>query len=274
MINSRDSEPWSYGEEVEQISRNYIRLRYMLLPYLYSAFHEAARQGTPVQRSLALEYSFTDKVYDLQYQHQYFFGPAILVAPVESHQRFAKVYFPEGAWYSIHGPGRYEGESEVIVESPVHKLPVFIRAGAVIPMQPPRQNTREKPEELMLHIYFGEEPYLFDFYEDDGTTFDYQEGYYLRRRISHHPNRKSLTLEKAEGNFVTPLRQVTLVFHGFPAMDSITVGGGPVAVSRMSHSFFEAYEKFDPIEDAMQVETEEVQCAKAPYTTDEITITW
>jgi alpha-glucosidase len=274
MINSRDSEPWSYGEEVEEISRNYIRLRYMLLPYLYSAFHEAAQDGTPVQRSLALDYSFTDKVYESAYQHQYFFGPAILVAPVESHQRFAKVYFPEGVWYSIHGSGRYEGESEAIVESPMHKLPVFIRAGAVIPMQPPVQSTREKVEELILHVYFGEEPYFFDFYEDDGSTFDYQEGYYLRRRISHHPGRRSLTLEKAEGNYTSSFRQMTFVFHGFPAMDSLKVGGNTVAVSRKLHTFFEPYEKFDPIEEAMRIDQEEVQYARALYVTDDVTVSW
>ncbi len=151
MINSKDSEPWSFGEEVEGISRNYIRFRYQLFPYLYSVFFEASKTGMPVQRSLSLDYTHDARVYDGQFQHQYLFGPFILVAPVESTKEFVKVFFPEGEWYYLFDDKKYSGNQEVILESPIHKLPVFIKGGAIIPMQRPVQHTKEKVDELILH---------------------------------------------------------------------------------------------------------------------------
>jgi alpha-glucosidase len=136
MINSRDSEPWAYGEEVEQISRNYIKFRYRLLPYIYSLFYEASETGMPVQRSLAIDYTHDPKIYDGLYHNQYLFGPSILVAPVESTKEYVKVYFPEGDWYSLYDGKRFPGNNEVILECPVHRLPVFVKGGALIPMKP------------------------------------------------------------------------------------------------------------------------------------------
>src|SRR5690606_7296239 len=142
MINSRDSEPWSYGEEVEQIARNYIRFRYQLLPYLYSAFYDAASNGMPVLRTLATQYSQDVRDYDPGFQHQYLFGPSIMVVPVESTKDFVRVFLPPGnAWYSLYDGARYFGQSETIVDSPLHRLPVFIKAGAIIPMQPAAEHT-------------------------------------------------------------------------------------------------------------------------------------
>src|SRR5690349_7710251 len=157
MINSRDSEPWSYGEEVEQISRNYIRFRYQLLPYLYSLFYEAATNGMPVQRSLAIDYTHDSRVYEHQFQHQYLFGPSLLVVPVESTKDFVRVYFPEGnSWYSLYNGEKYRGHTEVILDCPLHRLPLFVKSGAIIPMQPVVSHTGEKCELLIIHLYAGE----------------------------------------------------------------------------------------------------------------------
>ena len=145
MINSRDTEPWSYGEEVEQISRNYIKFRYQLLPYLYSLFREANISGMPVQRSLAIDYPHDSKVFEHQFQHEYLFGPYILVAPVESTKEFVKVYFPDAdGWYSLYNGRKFNPNSETIVECPLHKLPLFVKAGAIIPMQIPLSYTGQE----------------------------------------------------------------------------------------------------------------------------------
>src|SRR5687768_3797255 len=137
MINSRDSEPWSYGEEVEQISRNYIKFRYQLLPYLYSTFYEASNNGMPIQRTLAIDYTHDARIFEHQFQHQYLFGPSIMVIPVESNKEFVRVYFPKGnTWYSLYNGDKYNGNSDTILECPLHKLPVFVKSGAIIPMQP------------------------------------------------------------------------------------------------------------------------------------------
>jgi alpha-glucosidase len=170
MINTRDSEPWSYGEEVEIISRNYIRFRYQLLPYLYSIFREASVTGMPVQRSLAIDYTHQEEVYNGTFEHQYLFGPSFLIAPAESSKEIIKVFFPEGSWYSLNNGTAYAGNTVAAVDAPIHRLPVFVKAGSVIPFQNPVQHTGEKSETIHLHVYNGNISSSFEWYLDDGPV--------------------------------------------------------------------------------------------------------
>ncbi|MFN8690688.1 MAG: glycoside hydrolase family 31 protein, partial [Cyclobacteriaceae bacterium] len=136
MINSRDSEPWSYGERVEEISRNYMKLRYRLLPYIYSLFYEASQNGMPLNRSLAFDYPFDQKIYDGKYQNQYFFGPALLVIPAESNKDLVKTYLPEGNWFDFYTDKPFSGSQEMVAEAPIDVLPVFVRGSSILPMRP------------------------------------------------------------------------------------------------------------------------------------------
>jgi alpha-glucosidase len=104
-------------------------------------FHDAATTGMPIQRSLAVVYTHNPKVYEGTYHNQYLFGPAFLVVPVESDKEFVKVYLPEGTWYYLYNGQSYPGNMEIIVECPLRRLPVFVRSGAIIPMQPEVRNT-------------------------------------------------------------------------------------------------------------------------------------
>ncbi|HEV8512994.1 MAG TPA: TIM-barrel domain-containing protein, partial [Cyclobacteriaceae bacterium] len=155
MINTRDSEPWSYGEEVENICRNYIKFRYQLMPYIYSLFYDASKTGMPIQRSLAIVHPHEPQVYNGQFQHQYLFGPSILVAPVESNKELTKAFLPEGEWYYLYTGKIYSGNQEIMLECPIHLLPVFIKGGSVLPMQRAVSSTSEKTDELILHVYEG-----------------------------------------------------------------------------------------------------------------------
>ena len=100
-VNSKDQEPWAFGEDMEALSRTLIEQRYQLLPYIYSSFYESTLTGMPVSRSLAIGYTFDSKIYDWDYQNQYLFGKFILVAPLTSDQKFAKVYLPKGNWFRM-----------------------------------------------------------------------------------------------------------------------------------------------------------------------------
>lgn len=276
MINSRDSEPWSYGEEVEQISRNYIKFRYKLLPYLYSLFYEASENGMPVQRSLAIDYAHDARVYDGHYQHQYLFGPFILVAPVESHKEFLKVLLPEGdVWYSVYNGHRYVANQELIAESPLHRLPIYIKGGAIIPMQPVRQHTGEPNDQLNLHVYAGLTNSSFEFYEDDGSSFDYQKNSFAKRWIEYRPVEKTLTLKSTEGSFNSVYRKVKLVLHGFDtSLKSISVNGKNSVLIPEINSFFAGLEKYDPIKDPEPAPEENVLVAEFEYQSKEIDIHW
>lgn len=274
MVNSLDAEPWSFGEEVENISRNFIRLRYQLMPYLYSVFHEATQTGMPVQRTLAITHTHDARVYQSAYQNQYFFGPFILVAPVVSHQAFAKVFLPEGEWYTLYDGTRTAGNAEIIVESPLHRLPVFIAAGAVVPMQPPAMHTREKIHELHIHVYAGGEQTTFDYYEDDGSTFRYETGEYHRRRMTHLGREKTLLINAATGNYSTPIKTLKLVLHGEPSVRKFTINGSPVDAQDRKSSFFVPLERYDPINEPDSMGEENVVEAIFPYSSEAIKITW
>lgn len=273
MINSRDSEPWSYGEEVEQIARNYIKFRYQLMPYLYSLFYESSLTGIPVQRSLALDYTFSPKVYDHQFHHQYLLGPFILVAPVESTKDLVRIYLPAGEWYYLFTGVKYSGDQEIIMDCPIHKLPVFIKSGALLPMQRSLPNTTEKTTQLILHIYPGLDKTGFTHYEDDGDSFDYQQGKYLKREVRYLASENKLVLEKAEGSFSTGYKNLKLVFHHFDK-DTISVNGDPRQLARHMHSFFTPMEKYDPINDPESMGEEEVKITEVAYATDRMEISW
>ena len=274
MINSRDSEPWSYGEEVEQISRNYIRFRYQLMPYIYSLFYDAATTGMPIQRSLAVAWPHNHKVYEGTFHNQYLFGPSLLVAPVESEKEFVKVYLPEGNWYSLYNGQPYAGNIEIIVECPLRRLPVFVKGGSIIPMQPAGHNTQVTQELLDVHIYTGADA-SFTYYDDDGATFGYQQSVYAKRDITYHANQRTVSIASVSGTFKSPLKQIRIVLHGLGSkVEEVTLNGKPTRVQAEMNSFFRALEKFDPFYDPEPAPAEPVLTLTIPYTADAVNISW
>lgn len=221
--DTRSSEPWTYGETVETIARNYIQLRYNLLPYLYSIFFEAHQSGMPVARSLAIDYPHDQNIYETAYQNEYLFGPAILVAPEKSSQKLTKVYLPEGDWYDFYSDKRMHGNKVVAAESPIDQLPLYIKAGSIIPLQSPVQSTFEPPRNtLYLNIYKGDTKNRFFYYEDDGESLNYRSGAYYKRCIEYDPFQNRVVLDEVEGNFPSHFSEIKLLLHGFDnAMVSI-----------------------------------------------------
>jgi alpha-glucosidase len=273
MINTRDSEPWSYGEEVESISRNYIKFRYQLLPYIYSLFYDASVTGMPVQRSLAINYSHDPRVYNGLYHNQYLFGPNILVAPVESNKELLKVFFPPGEWYDLYSEKIWQGNQESVVESPIHKLPVFVKGGSVLPMQPAASHTGIKQEELILHIYCGRDSSDFLLYSDDGETFDYQLGKCSKRLIQMRGSENKVILSASEGNYIPPFKKIKIVLHGTKA-NVLNVNGNPLSLVSHVHSYFSPLEKYDPINEPDSMGEEDVKVTAIEYINDKIEISW
>ncbi len=273
MINTRDSEPWSYGEEVEGICRNYIKFRYQLLPYIYSLFYEASKTGMPVQRSLAIDYTHDARVYNGLYHNQYLFGPSILLAPVESNKELVKVFLPDGDWFDLYSGIVFGGNQEIIVESPIHKLPVFIKAGSVLPMQKATPHTGIKQEEWILHIYCGKESSDFLYYTDDGQTFDYQKGKSMKRLIQYHAHENKVVVTAEEGDYQTDFKTIKVVLHGSQA-DEISFNGNSQKLTHQMHSFFAPLEKYDPINDPDSVGEECVKASTTTYSSSQIEIIW
>jgi alpha-glucosidase len=212
--STRDHEPWAFGEHLESVNKRAIELRYKMLPYLYSVFYESSMTGMPIARSLAIDYTFDNRIYQPVFQNQYLFGPAFLVAPTLSEQQFAKVYLPGGEWFHLWSDKAYQGNQEVLVEAPLDKLPVFVKAGSIIPMQAQVQYTNEIPSDtLKLHVYQGDLPTAFEYYEDDGKSFDYTENSFYKREITYDPKTGTLRLAKVKGSFKSKFQNIEVLYH-------------------------------------------------------------
>ncbi len=226
-------EPWIYGKESEKINRELINQRYRLLPYIYSTAYVATQTGMPVSRTLAINYSFDDQVYKSEFENEYLFGDNILVAPVMSTQQFAKVYLPAGSWYHISTDEYSGGGQEIVVATPLTDLPVFVRGGAIIPMQSVVQNTTVKPDEtLQLHVYYAKEGSSFTYYEDDGVSYAFEKGSFYRRILTFDPAKKQIGFAAKEGSSNSKFNKVKLILHGFPAISALKLMGSSAVVTR------------------------------------------
>jgi len=142
-------EPWEFGERALDLFREYARLRYRLLPYLYTYAEVAARTGLPAVRPLVLEYTDDPRTHDLD--DQYLLGRDLLVAPVFAGDTVRDVYLPEGEWRDHWTGERYDGGRTVAVEAPLERTPMFVRAGSVVPQREPTQSVQAgTPAELTL----------------------------------------------------------------------------------------------------------------------------
>ncbi len=248
MINSKSAEPWAFGETVEAIARNYIKLRYRLMPYLYSLFYEASVSGLPVARSLAFDYASDDTIFEPAFQQQYLYGPSILVCPVASTEKICLVYLPEGDWYDLFTDRKYAGKQVAAVNCPPEKLPLFVRAGSCLPMQAAVASLQDKPEPVMdLHIYHGKTPETFDYYEDDGHSYAYENGQFCQRSFRYDPDLQQMVIGACSGSYPSHFTAIRVILHGFPAMKTIRVNGTSVGVETGSFRFTEALPEVDPL---------------------------
>lgn len=226
------SEPWSYGADVENISMNYISLRYKLLPYIYSAFYEAHKTGNPVSRTLVIDNTYDEKCWYYAYQNQYMFGPSLLVAPIESTKEITKVYLPEGNWYDFFTGQPYQGNQEITVDCQTDKLPVFAKGGSIVPMQKAIQSTSENPgDTLFVHVYFGNNPSEYMYYEDDGLSYEYENGKFLERKMSFLPDSKQFLIAPDANKDAYPgkFKNIVLILHGFePVAKGLKIGNKPI----------------------------------------------
>ncbi|HEY8929926.1 MAG TPA: glycoside hydrolase family 31 protein [Mucilaginibacter sp.] len=221
-------EPWRWGKMNEAVIRKDIELRYRLLPYIYSGFYQCSQTGLPLSRTLAIDHPHDELVYDRRFHNQFYFNNDILVAPAESLQRKIEVYLPPGDWYRFSTGKKITGGRIIKADAPLTDLPVFIRAGAIIPMQNVIQNTNEKGDGiLVINIWQGKTATAFYYYEDDGLTYDYQQGVFHKRTIIFDPKRRTITLSKAEGTFQSKYEHIQLKLHGFDNIRSVTVNGQP-----------------------------------------------
>jgi len=225
--DTKHREPWLWGKENEDIIRKDIEERYKLLPYIYSGFYQSHLTGLPISRTLAINYTQDDSVYSEHFQNQFLFGDALLVSPVESTKLTEDVYLPKGEWYRLSTGEKFEGGKIINAAAPLTDLPVFVKGSAIIPMQSVVQSTKEKGDGILkINIWNGTKANSFVYYEDDGTSYDYQQGAFYKRIISFDPGKNEISISAVEGSFVSKYTQIELVLHGFDGgVKTIKVNG-------------------------------------------------
>jgi alpha-D-xyloside xylohydrolase len=188
------NEVWSYGKEAEPILEKYLRLRYQLIPYIYSLGYKTWQTGAPFLRALPLDFPDDPKVADLR--DEYMFGPAFLVAPVtEQGATSREVYLPAGAdWYNYWTRERVKGGQTITVSAPIDTLPLFVRAGSILPLGSAIENTHQAQTIAKVLVYSGADA-NFTLFSDDGTTYSYEKGAGSVTRLHWDEARQKLTRE-------------------------------------------------------------------------------
>jgi alpha-glucosidase len=212
---SINKEPWEYGDEYEKINKKFIELRYQLLPFLYTEFYKASVSGIPIMRPLMLE--FPDDKTTYRIDTQFMIGENILISPVlEAGSKTRFMYLPSGEWYDFWTREKIVGGKWIDAKAPLDVIPVFVRAGAVVPMQQVVQYTDQAPADPLTFEIFPSTEAKGICYEDDGISFDYQKGKYrtVGLKATVQGSDMTITRSAAEGEFVPAQRSVIFALNG------------------------------------------------------------
>jgi alpha-glucosidase len=226
---TRDREPWVDGPEHEAIRRKYIETRYRLLPYIYTGMEEASRTGVPLMRPMFME--FPKEITLATNSDQYMFGSGLLVAP--KTWPFVGPYdvlLPNGDWFNYWTGEKLAGGRAIQVNPPMDTLPVYVRAGTILPQQPVVQNVDETPAgPLEVRVYPGSDC-RGELYQDDGNSFAYQKGDFLRLRFTCQSARDkvSVHLSGPEGTYHPWFKDMQLSVYVAEKVTDVVVDGKAV----------------------------------------------
>jgi alpha-D-xyloside xylohydrolase len=187
----KETEVWSYGKAAEAIIVKYLKLRYTLLPYIYSLGKHTYDTGAPFMRALFMDFPQDPNVAKIG--DEYMFGPALLVAPVTEHGAQSRtVYLPAGTdWYNFWTNEKIGGGRTVHVSAPIDVIPVFVRAGSILPMGAPVLNTSNSQPLQEIRVYRGHDA-QFELFDDDGVSYAYEKGAGTSTRLTWDDGRQSL----------------------------------------------------------------------------------
>jgi alpha-glucosidase len=266
MINTNDAEPWAFGEEVEEIAKNYMKLRYRLLPTIYSAFHQSTENGGPVAKSLVVDFPFDNIIYESAFQSEYLFCDVFLVAPIESFKEITKVYLPKGDWYYLYNSKKLYGNQVIYQDCPTSYLPVYVKAGSILAMQSDVAFTDDAHDgRLRLHLYWSETNSEFIYYEDDGKSLNYKDSDYFKRKINWNGKAKEIIFDKVEGHFESSFSEIKLYIHG-REISHVLMDGNEYQTHKETISFLSKLTDFDPLPEHSHpyFEVQDMDCLTFP----------
>jgi len=195
-----ETEPWKYGEKVENNMRSMMNLRYQLLPYIYSEVWQISKNNSTLMRPLIMD--FNNDTTAVSKAYQYMFGKALLIAPITKPDVTQwDVYLPKNnAWFDFWTGKRFEGGQTISTPAPLDKIPVFVKEGSIVPIGNVIQDTNSKQDALEIRIYTGKDG-TFTLYDDEGDNYNYEKGAHIEIPIIWNEKNQSLTLGKRIGNY-------------------------------------------------------------------------
>lgn len=221
-----------HNAQVEPICRKYLELRYRLMPYLYTAVRECHDTGMPIMRALWLHHP--DDAVAVVRGDEYLWGRDLLVAPVvEKGAMSRRLYLPRGAWVDFWTEERTDGGREIDRAVDLATLPLYVRAGAIVPMGPVKQYTDEPSDEPMTIVIYPGVDGASTWYEDDGHSFDYRRGQWMRVSMTWRDATRRLSLRLVPGSrMLAPLsRAIEIRVAGSTKTTRATFTGKPVSVT-------------------------------------------
>ncbi len=201
-----ETEPWKYGATVEENMRKMLNLRYTLIPYIYSETSKI-KEGSTFMRPLVMD--FQNDANAVNQPYEYMFGSSILVAPVtEAGIKKWETYLPKGSnWIDFWTGNSFKGGQKIETNAEMDKIPLFIKAGSILPIGPEMQYTAEKKwDDLEIRIYEGADG-EFTLYEDEGDNYNYENGKYATITFKWNDVKKTLTIGKPKGSFPEMIKQ-------------------------------------------------------------------
>ncbi len=225
-------EVWNIAPDEHEAYKSivwYDKLRYRLMPYLYSMAGWVHFNDYTIMRGLAMDFTSDTQVYGIK--DQWMFGPALMVCPVTEYKaRQREVYLPKGSsWYDLYTNQHYVGGRTIMANAPYNRIPVFVRSGSIVPFGPSIQYSDEKqPEEITLLVYTGADA-SFTLYEDEGTNYNYEKGKYATIPFSYDEATGTLTIGDRKGTFNGMLQRrkfnVVFIDRNTSAMKDLKVDG-------------------------------------------------
>jgi Alpha-glucosidases, family 31 of glycosyl hydrolases len=206
---TNQNEIWSYGPETQEILTRYDQLRYRLMPYIYSVAWKTTSEHYTPMRALVMDFLNDPRVWNIS--DQFLFGPSLLVNPVtEPGATTRHLYLPRGRWYNFWTGDEVEGGRAIDAAAPLAEMPLFVRAGSIVPMGPAIEFAEQAEDPIELRIYAGADA-DFALYQDDGNTYNYEKGEHATVTLHWDDASRTLTAGQRNGRFTG--MSASLKFH-------------------------------------------------------------
>lgn len=200
------------GSPTYTTMKYYTELRYQLMPYIYSLAGMTYFNDYTIMRAMVMDFTGDKKTHNID--DQYMFGPSFMACPVyEYKKRSRDVYFPAGQWYDYYSGKNIQGGKTLHVDAPYERMPLYVKAGSIIPTGKVIQSTKEEQKDLTICVYTGTNG-SFTLYEDNGTTYDYEKGIYSTISLDYNEAAKQLTIANRQGSYpgMFKERNISVIF--------------------------------------------------------------